>query len=58
MGLATNVNIKDRQAVIQGFMMMMIMTTIFRVVAQSAVNNTKPKHKMIFDVIWLLHKDR
>jgi hypothetical protein len=54
MGLATIVNIKDRQGVIQGMMMMVI----FRDVAQSAVNNTKPKDKTIFDVIWLLHKNK
>jgi len=54
MGLATTVNIKDRQGVIKEVMMMMV----FRDVAQSAVNNTKPKHKMIFDVIWLPHKAR
>jgi hypothetical protein len=57
MGWATTVNIKNRQGAIQGMMMMMMMM-IFRDVAQSAVNNTKPTHKTIFDVIWLFHKDR
>jgi hypothetical protein len=55
MGLATTVNIKDGKGVTQEMRMMMM---IFRDVAQSAVNNTKPKHKTIFDVIWLLHKGR
>jgi hypothetical protein len=46
MGLVTTVNIKDRKGVIQEMRMMMM---IFRDVAQSAVNNMKPKHKTIFD---------
>jgi ribose/xylose/arabinose/galactoside ABC-type transport system permease subunit len=54
MGLATTVNIKYCQSLIQGLMMMMI----FRDVAQIVANNTKPKHKMIFDIIWLFHKGR